>query len=54
MSISIDVLPTDNSSVHDDLWHVVTSNNSSAVDFKYVFDFFSGGKQLIKIGRAHV
>ena len=48
MSISIDVLPTDNSSVHDDLWHVVTSTNSSAVDFKYVFDFFVGGRQLIR------
>ena len=48
MSISIDVLPTDNSSVHDDLWHVVSSSNSSAVDFKYVFDFFVGGRQLIR------
>jgi hypothetical protein len=48
MSISVDVVPLDYSSVHDDLWHVVTSNNSSAVDFKYVFDLFVGTKQLIR------
>ena len=48
MAISLDVLPNDNSSVHDDLWHIATSDNSTAVDFKYVFDFFVGNRQLIR------
>lgn len=48
MSINVDVTPSDYSSVHDDLWHVVTSNNSNAVDFKYVFDLFIGNKQVLR------
>jgi hypothetical protein len=48
MSISIDAVPLDYSSAHDDLWHVVTSNNSNAVDFKFVFDVFVGQRQLIR------
>jgi hypothetical protein len=48
MAISVDAVPSDYSSVHDDLWHVVTSDNSSVVDFKYVIDLFAGNKQLIR------
>jgi hypothetical protein len=48
MALSVDSTPLDYSSVHDDLWHVVTSDNSTAVDFKYVFDVFVGNKQLIR------
>lgn len=48
MAITIVENPVDKSSVHDDLWHTVESNNSTAVDFKYVFDLFVGNKQLIR------
>lgn len=48
MSISILENPVNNSSVHDDLWHVVQSNNSTQVDFKYVFDLYVDNKQLIR------
>lgn len=48
MSIGTSVAPVDKSSVHDDLWHIVESNNATAVDFKYVFDLFVGNKQLIR------
>lgn len=48
MSIGTSVAPVDKSSVHDDLWHIVESNNATAVDFKYVFDLFVGNNQLIR------
>lgn len=48
MAITIVENPVDKSSVHDDLWHTVESNNSTAVDFKYVFDLFVGNNQLIR------
>ena len=48
MAISIEDQPIDQSSAHDDLWHIASSTNSSAVDFKYVFDFFIGNRQLIR------
>lgn len=48
MAISIEDQPIDKSSAHDDLWHVVNSTNATAVDFKYVFDFYVGNRQLIR------
>jgi len=48
MSIGSNVAPIDKSSVHDDLWHVVESNNATKVDFKYVFDLFVANRQLIR------
>ena len=48
MAITIVENPVNNSSVHDDLWHVVESGNATQVDFKYVFDLFVNNVQLIR------
>lgn len=48
MAIGTNIAPVNKSSVHDDLWHTVESNFATAVDFKYVFDLFVDGKQLIR------
>ncbi|MFN5250889.1 MAG: hypothetical protein ACK5DE_07555, partial [Bacteroidota bacterium] len=48
MAITVVETPTNNSSAHDDLWHVVESTNSQQVDFKYVFDLFVDNVQLIR------
>jgi len=45
MAITIQQAPEALASMHDDLWHVVTSNNTGQEGFKYVFD---------EIGRAQV
>ena len=48
MAITALDLPGNNRSVHDDLFVVATSDNANAVDFKFVFDVFANGKQLIR------
>ena len=40
--------PTNYSSAHDDLWHVVESDNANTADFKYIFDFYVGTRQLLR------
>lgn len=49
MSIVINTNPTGTPSVHDNLWHVVSSSNSGVTDFKYVFDIWVGGIQKIRV-----
>jgi hypothetical protein len=40
MAITIVQSPENRASMHDDLWHVVTSNNTGQSGFKYVFDIY--------------
>lgn len=40
--------PSGEPSVQDALWHVALSDNSGQVDFKYVFDVYINGSQLIR------
>lgn len=49
MSIVINTNPSGKPSVHDNLWHVVSSDNSGMTDFKYVFDIFINGIQKIRV-----
>jgi hypothetical protein len=49
MAITINTNPASNSSVQDALWHVVTSDNYTEVDFKYVFDLYIGATQVARI-----
>ena len=48
MSISTLINPTGEVSVQDDLWHIAHSTLSGQTDFKYVFDIYNGGTQLIR------
>ena len=41
--------PPSYSSGQDALWHIATSDNSGQTDFKYVFDIFKDGEQLIRV-----
>lgn len=43
MAITIASVPASYTSAHDALWHVVTSDNSTQSNFKYVFDILIGG-----------
>lgn len=49
MSVVINTSPTGKPSVHDNLWHIVTSDNSGTTDFKYVFDIYINGLQKIRV-----
>lgn len=49
MAITINTNPAAGSSVHDNMWHVVTSDNSGQTDFKYVFDIYVNGVQKIRV-----
>lgn len=49
MAIVINSSPSGQPSVHDNLWHIVSSTNSGQVDFKYVFDIFINGVQKIRV-----
>lgn len=49
MAITINTSPASGSTVHDALWHVVTSDNSGQTDFKYVMDIYVGGIQKIRV-----
>ena len=40
MAITITQSPESFASLHDDLWHVVTSDNTTQSNFKYVFDLY--------------
>lgn len=48
MSITNLSSPSGEVSIQDDLWHVATSNNSTKTDFKFVFDIFYNGQQLVR------
>lgn len=48
MSITSLINPSGEVSVQDDLWHIATSDNSGQTDFKFVFDVFVNGVQLIR------
>ena len=43
MAITVQSSPGSYTSAHDGLWHVVSSNNSSQTNFKYVFDILVNG-----------
>jgi hypothetical protein len=47
MAISF-VSPSGEVSIQDDLWHIATSSNSGQTDFKYVYDVYYNGQQLIR------
>lgn len=47
MSISM-VSPSGEVSIQDDLWHIASSSNSGQTDFKYVFDVYYKGQQLVR------
>lgn len=40
--------PSGEVSVQDDLWHIASSDNSGQTDFKFVFDVFVNGVQLVR------
>lgn len=40
--------PSGNSSLQDDLYFIANSNYSGSTDFKYVFDIYQSGNQLIR------
>ena len=40
MAITVDNTPSMYQSFHDDLWYVVSSNNTGQTSFKYVFDIY--------------
>jgi hypothetical protein len=48
MAITSLINPTGKPSIQDNLWHIATSDNSGQVDFKFVFDVYKGGEQLIR------
>lgn len=49
MSITIIDSPDNGSSAQDDLWYIVSSDNSGQTNFKYVFDLYDNqGRQLIR------
>jgi len=41
--------PSGSPSVHDNLWHVVSSDHSGTTDFKYVFDVWINGVQKVRV-----
>ena len=47
--ISIVNTPDAGSTAQDDLWHVVSSTNSTTSEFKYVFDVWINGVQKIRV-----
>ena len=47
--ITIESNPSGKPSVHDTLFHCVSSDNSATTDFKYVFDVWVNGVQKIRI-----
>ena len=49
MAITINTSPSGSPSVHDSLWHVVSSDNSGATDFKFVFDVWINGEQKVRV-----
>jgi len=47
--ITINTSPSGSPSVHDNMWHVVSSDNSGATDFKFVFDVWINGEQKVRV-----
>ena len=48
MSITSLINPSGNVTAQDTLWHIAYSDNSGQTDFKYVFDIFHNGQQLVR------
>lgn len=49
MAITITQSPESLASLHDNLWHVVTSNNSSQSNFKFVFDIYVASNLVARL-----
>jgi hypothetical protein len=49
MAITINSTPASYSSAHNALWYVVSSNNSTQTNFKYVFDIQVGGATVATV-----
>jgi hypothetical protein len=49
MSIIINSSPSGEPSVQDEMWWVVSSDNSGQTDFRYVFDVYTKGQQRIRV-----
>lgn len=49
MAITITQAPESYASLHDDLWHVVTSNNTSQSNFKYVVDVYVASSLVARL-----
>lgn len=49
MAITINSTPENYASAHDDLWFVVTSNNTAQTNFKYVFDVYVASTQVARV-----
>jgi hypothetical protein len=49
MAITSLFAPSGEPSVQDTLWHVVSSNNVTGQDFKFVFDIFVGNVQQVRV-----
>ena len=48
MAITINSGPSQYASIHEGLWHVVTSDKTGESSFKYVFDIYINGTQVIR------
>jgi len=49
MSITVVTVPTGKPSIQDDIWHIVSSDNSGQTDMKYVFDVYVNGEQKARV-----
>lgn len=49
MAITIQSTPEAYPSMHDDLWFVVSSNNTAQVNFKYVYDVYINNTLIVRI-----
>jgi hypothetical protein len=49
MSLIYNTSPSGTPSVHDNLWHIVSSDHSGTTDFKYVFDIWINGVQKVRV-----
>lgn len=49
MAITINSVPADFSSLHDDAWFVVSSTNATTENFKYVFDTYVSGDLVSRV-----
>ena len=47
--ITINTNPTNLPSLHDAMWHIVSSDNSATLDFKYIFDVLIGGILKVRV-----
>ena len=49
MAITVNSIPEQYASLHDDLWFVVDSTNKASTNFKYVFDVYIGATLVARI-----